>query len=146
MDHPKTLTTWSHKTQDEYQQHHINIRENWRRNQEWTIQRHWQFICHVSCGTIGFCIVHSWLPLQFSENFSLIFICVVSCGSIGLWIGHSWLSLQFSLVTNKRERKLKEQSRMANPEILATWSHKTQDEYQQHQINVRENWRGNQYE
>jgi hypothetical protein len=42
MDNPKTLTTWSHKTQDEYQQHHINIRENWRGNQEWTIQRHWQ--------------------------------------------------------------------------------------------------------
>jgi len=31
-------------------------------------------------------------------------------------------------MTNKRERKLKGQSRMENPETLATWSHKTQDE------------------
>ena len=42
-------------------------------------------------------------------------------------------------MTNKRERKLKEQSRMANPEILTTRSHKTHGEYQQHPINVREN-------
>jgi hypothetical protein len=37
--------------------------------------------------------------------------------------------------TSYKQRKLKGKSRMDNPKTLTTWSHKTQDEYQQHHIN-----------
>jgi hypothetical protein len=41
MDNPETLATLG--TQDTGQ---INVRENRRDNQEWTIQRHWQRWAH----------------------------------------------------------------------------------------------------
>ena len=85
MDNPETLATLG--TQDTEQ---INVWENWKGNQEWTIQRHWQH----------------------------------------------WATRHR---TNKRSRILKGQSRMDNPETLATLG--TQDTGQ---INVRENWRGSQ--
>ena len=40
MDNPETLATLGTQTQDKAKQ--INVRENRRGNQEWTIQRHWQ--------------------------------------------------------------------------------------------------------
>ena len=41
MDNPQTLATF--RTQDK---RHINVRENQRVNQEWTIHRHWQHLEH----------------------------------------------------------------------------------------------------
>jgi hypothetical protein len=53
-------------------------------------------LCSVYCipSVVGFCIVHTWLPLRFSLTPCYVY-CVPSV--FGVWIVHSWLPLQFSL-------------------------------------------------
>ena len=46
MDNPETLATLCTQDTGRRQTKQINVRENRRGNQEWTIQNHWQHYVH----------------------------------------------------------------------------------------------------
>jgi hypothetical protein len=46
MDNPETLATFCTQDTGQRKTKQINVRENRRGNQEWTIQRHWQHFAH----------------------------------------------------------------------------------------------------
>ena len=50
MDNSETLATLSTQDTRRGQTKQKNVRENWRDNQEWTIQRHWQHWVHKTQG------------------------------------------------------------------------------------------------
>jgi hypothetical protein len=50
MDNSETLATLSTQDTGRGQTKQKNVRENWRGNQEWTIQRHWQHWVHKTQG------------------------------------------------------------------------------------------------
>jgi hypothetical protein len=81
----------------------INIRENWRNNQEWPTQCLW--------------IVHSWLSLQFF----LMFIRPVSCVPISPMSLDCSFFIVPSVFPNVYSSCVwKGQPRMNNPETLVT--------------------------
>jgi hypothetical protein len=135
MDNPEKLATYG--TQDTGQ---INVREYQRGNHKWTIQRNWQNRVHMTSGLCIFdcpfgthwrlfvlCLVCPMLPvsldgifvispLVFSHVYFSCVMCTLFCQF--LWIVHLWLPLWYSL--NKRQRIPKGQSKLDNPEKLAT--------------------------
>ena len=46
MDNPEKIEHWVHKDTGQRQTKQINVSENRRSNQEWTIQRKWQHCVH----------------------------------------------------------------------------------------------------
>jgi hypothetical protein len=108
---------------------HRNVRENWRSNQEWTIQRNgpsvfsnvylfclssYCVLCTQCCQFLW--IVHSWLLFRFSLTF-LCFVCLrpVSC---------------VPNVRNVRENRRSNQE-WTIQRNWQCWVHKTQDEDKQ---------------